>query len=109
MPAIQTKQPATSINASPRPQANREVQEEYLSYTYPKLTLLEDFTSGVGRKTRYFAVLNDKEKSTVYFKTGQQQYSTLLEIQHDAFKGEWFSSAFLAAKALSDYLESGKK
>lgn len=100
---------STSLHASPHPQANREVQEEYLSYTYPKLTLLEDFTSGVGRKTRYFAVLNDKEKSTVYFERGQQQFSALLEIQHPNFKGEWFRSAFTAAKALSDYLEKGHK
>ena len=108
MPEIKTTK-STSLHASPHPQANREVQEEYLSYTYPKLTLLEDFTSGTARKTRYFAVLDNKEKTTVYFERGQQQYSTLLEIQHDAFRGEWFRSAFTAAKALSDYLEKGSR
>ena len=109
MPAIRTKPPAMSIYASPHPQANREAKEEYLLYEYPKLTLHEDFSSGVARRTKWFAILKDKDKTTIYFERGSQQYSTLLEVQHPEFKGEWFSSGFNAAKALSDYLEKGSR
>ena len=109
MPAIRTKQPITSINAGPHPQANRVKSEEYLTYDYSNLTLYEDFSSGVARKTKWFAVLKDKEETTIYFERGNQQYNSHLTVGHEAFKGEWFSSAFVAAKALSDFLEKGHR
>lgn len=108
MPAIRTKQPITSINANPHPQANRVAKEEYLTYSYPKFTLHEDFSSGVARRTKWFAVLKDTDE-TIYFERGSQAHNNHLTVGHEAFKGEWFSSAFVAAKVLSDYLETGKK
>ena len=109
MRAIRTKQPTTSNNASPHPQANRVAKEEYLTYSYPNLTLFEDFSSGVARKTKWFAVLKDKEETTIYFERGNQQYNSHLSVNHPAFQGEWFSSAFVAAKSLSDFLERGHR
>lgn len=107
MPEIKTKQPITSINASPHPQANRVAKEEYLTYSYPMLTLYEDFSSGVARKTKWFAVL--KDEITIYFDRGSQAHNTHLMVKHPEFEGEWFSSAFVAAKALSDFLEKGHR
>ncbi len=109
MPAIRTKQPITSINASPHPQANRVAKEEYLTYSYPNLTLYEDFSSGVARKTKWYAVVKDKEETTIYFDRGTQAHNTHLMVKHPEFEGEWFSSAFVAAKALSDFLATGHR
>lgn len=109
MPAIRTREPITSINANPHPQANRVAKEEYLTYSYPMLTLFEDFSSGVARSTKWFAVLKDKQETTIYFERGSQAHNSHLSVGHEAFKGEWFSSAFIAAKALSDFLEKGHR
>ena len=109
MPAITTKQPSTSINASPHPQANRVQQESYLTYDYKNLTLFEDFSSGVARSTKWFAVLKDKEETTYYIDRGTQQHNTTYVITGYApFEGHRFTSAFVAAKALSENLEKGK-
>lgn len=109
MPAIRTKEPIQSINASPHPQANRVAKEEYLTYDYPTLTLYEDFSSGIARKTKWFAVLKDEDQTTVYFERGTQAHNSHLTVGHEAFKGEWFSSAFIAAKALDEHLARGAK
>ncbi|MDM7932866.1 hypothetical protein [Tabrizicola sp.] len=106
MPAIKTKQPITSINVDDHPQANRVAKEEYLAYSYPNLTLFEDFSSGMARKeTKWFAVLKDKDETTYYIKRGTQEHSLTYVITDFApFEGHRFTSAFIAAKALDEYL-----
>ena len=62
----------------------------------------------MARKVKFYAVLKGTNE-TIYFERGSQAHNNHLTVGHEAFKGEWFSSAFVAAKALSDYLETGKK
>ena len=105
MPAIRTREPITSINVDAHPQANRVKSEEYLTYDYSNLTLYEDFSSGVARKTKWFAVLKDKPETTYYINRGTQEHNTTYVItDFSPFEGHRFTSAFIAAKALDEYL-----
>lgn len=110
MPAIRTKQPSTSINASPHPQANRVAKEEYLTYDYPTLTLFEDFSSGMARRTKWYVVVKDEDQTTHYIERGTQEHNTTYSISGiPAFDGHRFTSAFIAAKALDEHLARGAK
>ena len=71
--------------------------------------LYEDISPGMARRTKFYVVLKDKNQTTIYFERGTQAHNTHLSVEHVAFKGEWFSSAFIAAKALNDYLEKGHR
>lgn len=105
MPEIRTNQPITSINVDAHPHANRVKSEEYLTYDYSKLTLFEDFSSGVARKTKYFVQLKDKDETTYYINRGTQEHNTTYVItDFSPFEGHRFTSAFIAAKALDEYL-----
>lgn len=110
MQAITTKQPITSINASPHPQATRVKKEEYLTYDYPCLTLLEDFSDGMARKTKYFLVLKEGYipkggQDTYFIERGSQQHNTFYSVNYPDLEDEWFSSPFVVAKTISDQLQ----
>ena len=54
-------------------------------------------------------MLKDKEETTLYIDRGTQQHNTTYVITGYApFEGHRFTSAFVAAKALSESLEKGK-
>ena len=87
------------------PKANRVRQEEYLTYDYPNLTLYEDFSDGMARKTKYFLVLKGKTKRNVYLKRGTQEHNlNYIVDDFPPLEGQRFTSPFNAAKAVDEIL-----
>ncbi len=84
--------------------------EVYLTYDYPTLTLYEDFSNGMARRTKWYVVLKDKEGTTHYIDRGTQEHNLTYGISGlSAFDGHRFTSPFVAAKALDEYLARGGK
>lgn len=90
------------------PKANRVRQEEYLTYDYPNLTLYEDFSDGMARKTKYFLVIK-KDKSNLYLKRGTQEHNlNYIVDDYPPLEGHRFTSPFIAAKAVDEILGKAK-
>jgi hypothetical protein len=97
-------------NSHSRPKASRVEMEVYLTYDYPTLTLYEDFSNGMARRTKWYVVLKDKEGTTHYIDRGTQEHNLTYSIAGlSALDGHRFTSPFVAAKALDEHLARGGK